>query len=227
MSKFQYINISKYSSMAKIPLYNMMGAAAGEIELSDAVFGVKVTPSVVHQVYTALTANLRGSWAHTKDRGDVRGGGKKPWRQKGTGRARHGSIRSPIWKGGGVTFGPLSTRNYKQKINKKMNQTAMRMCLSDRTAEGRMVAVEDFPREGKTKPMVALRAKLPGAGKSTLLIVAGQEGEVARAMRNIPKMSLVRAADVNVADVLEHQYLVGSKTALEFLASRLGKKAKA
>jgi large subunit ribosomal protein L4 len=213
--------------MAKIPLYNAAGKTAGELELSDAVFGVKVKPSVVHQVYTALTANLRAPWAHTKDRGDVSGGGKKPWKQKGTGRARHGSIRSPIWKGGGVTFGPLSTRNYKQKINKKMNQTAMRMCLSDRTVEGRMVAVEDFPADGKTKMVAALRDQLPGKGKSTLLIVGKESEQVGRAMRNIPKLSLARAADLNVVDVLEHQYLVATKDALALLEQRLAKKPKA
>ena len=102
--------------MAKISVYNQEGKTLESIEVLDAVFGVTPKTSVVHQVYVALLANLRRPWAHTKDRGDVSGGGKKPWKQKGTGRARHGSIRSPIWKGGGVTFGPLSVRNYKQKI---------------------------------------------------------------------------------------------------------------
>ena len=90
--------------MPQLPLYNLNGEKTGTLDVSDAVFGVKTKTSVVHQVYVALTANAREPWADTKDRGDVRGGGKKPWKQKGTGRARHGSIRSPIWKGGGVTF---------------------------------------------------------------------------------------------------------------------------
>ena len=99
----------------KLDLYNQAGQKSGSMELSDLVFGVKSKMAVIHQVYVALLANLREPWAHTKDKGDVRGGGKKPWKQKGTGRARHGSIRSPIWRGGGVTFGPLKIRNYKQK----------------------------------------------------------------------------------------------------------------
>ena len=105
--------------MLNAKVYNQTGKENGEVELTEAVFGVKPKVSVVHQVFVALRANAREPWADTKNKGEVRGGGRKPWKQKGTGRARHGSIRSPIWKGGGITFGPLSTRNYKQKINKR------------------------------------------------------------------------------------------------------------
>lgn len=118
--------------MATFPIYNVTGEKNGTIELSDRVFAVAPKMPLIHQVYEAIRANAREPWADTKDRGEVRGGGKKPWKQKGTGRARHGSTRSPIWRGGGITFGPLSIRNYKQKINQKMNQQAVRMCLSDK-----------------------------------------------------------------------------------------------
>ena len=207
--------------MATLPLYNQMGEATGSLEGSDAVFGVKPKTSVVHQVYVALTANLRLPWADTKDRGEVSGGGKKPWKQKGTGRARHGSIRSPIWKGGGVTFGPLSTRNYKQKINKKMNQTALRMCLSDRVAAKQLLAVEALPMDGKTKVMATLRAKLPGVGKTTVIVFTGDQKEIIRSVRNLPRVELKRAVDLNVIDVMDHQYLIATKEAIAALEKRL------
>ena len=128
----------------KTKVYNLEGKETKEMELSDAVFNVKVKPSVVHEVFVAQRNNTREPWADTKNRGEVSGGGKKPWPQKGTGRARHGSIRSPLWKGGGVTFGPLSTRNYKTKINKKTRRVALRMCLTDKLANGALWVVEDF-----------------------------------------------------------------------------------
>ena len=110
--------------MAKVAIYNDRGKENGSLELDDNIFGLKSKMAVIHQVYLALMANAREPWAHAIDKSEVSGGGKKPWKQKGTGRARHGSIRSPIWRGGGATFGPLNTRNYKQKINKKTKKTA-------------------------------------------------------------------------------------------------------
>lgn len=192
----------------------------------DSVFGVKPKTSVVHQVFVALMANLRRPWAHTKDRGDVRGGGKKPWKQKGTGRARHGSIRSPIWKGGGVTFGPLSVRNYKQKINKKMSQTALRMSLSDRVGDGKLLAVEEFPADGKTKTVVALHTSLPVHGARMLFLTVSTDEMIARAVRNITAIDIARAADVNVLDILHHPYIVATKSAVKALERRLAPVAK-
>lgn len=209
--------------MAKIPLYNSDGKETGVLEAHDAVFAAPVSVGLVHQVYTAMRANARLPWAHTKDRGDVSGGGKKPWRQKGTGRARHGSIRSPIWKGGGVTFGPLSTRNYKQKINKKMSQAALRMGLSARLSEARLVALEAFPQDGKTKAIAALRAAIVSQKKSTLLVTAEKDVPVKRAARNLPQVDVVRALDVSIADLLDHQYVLVSKNAVLSLEKRLMK----
>lgn len=207
--------------MSAITVYNLQGNKTGTMEVDASVFGVKVKPSVIHQVYIALMANLREPWAHTKDRGEVRGGGKKPWKQKGTGRARHGSIRSPLWKGGGVTFGPLKTRNYKQKINKKMNQAAMRMCLSDRAGEEKFMAIEALPVEGKTKIMAALRDKLPGSGKSTLLVADSINPLVSRAIQNLSSLDIARAQDINVAQILNHQYIIATKEAVHVLEKRL------
>jgi large subunit ribosomal protein L4 len=209
--------------MPKADLYNQEGKKSGSVELGDAIFGVKSKISVIHQVYVALMANAREPWAHTKDRSDVRGGGRKPWRQKGTGRARHGSIRSPIWRGGGVTFGPLKGRNYKQKINKKMNRQAVRMCLSDKVLEQKFIVLEDLTSDGKTKTMAKLRASLPGLGKTTLWLLPKKNDMLKRATRNIKKLDLQMASDVNVVDLLHHQYIFATKATVEVLEKRLKK----
>jgi large subunit ribosomal protein L4 len=128
----------------KTKMYNVLGKEVGDVELADNVFNVVVKPEVVHEVFVAQMNNQREPWADTKKRGEVSGGGKKPWQQKGTGRARHGSIRSPIWKGGGVTFGPLTERSYKTKINKKTRRLATAMCLSDKAQNQGLLVVDDF-----------------------------------------------------------------------------------
>lgn len=202
-------------------MYNAKGKKDGDIELNDAVFGVTPKQSVVHQVFVALMANQRQPWAHTKDKSEVRGGGRKPWRQKGTGRARHGSIRSPLWAGGGVTFGPLKTRNYKQKINKKMNKVAVRMCLTDKVNDEKFVVVGELPADGKTATAATLRAALPGQGKTTLVLTAEKNDQVLRAAENLDNFDVQIAQDVNVRDLLNHQYVIASKGAVEVLEKRL------
>src|SRR3989339_2000180 len=122
--------------MAKVKVYNQAGESKEEMELKDAIFSVPVKPAVVYQVFQALLANIREPWAHTKNKGEVRGGGKKPWKQKGTGRARHGSIRSPLWVGGGITFGPTSARNFSVKVNKKLKKKVLAMVLSAKYRAG-------------------------------------------------------------------------------------------
>ena len=131
-----------------VKIYNQKAEKVGDMKLSDKVFGVKANEALVHQAMVAQMSNERQVLAHTKDRSEVRGGGRKPWRQKGTGRARVGSIRSPIWKGGGVTFGPRSDRNFKKDINKKMKQKAMLMVLSDRVMSGNFVVLDRLEAEG-------------------------------------------------------------------------------
>ena len=176
--------------MAKVKLYNQEAKETGELELDDAVFGVRLKDEVVYQVYNAMMANAREPWAHTKNKSEVSGGGKKPWKQKGTGRARHGSNRSPLWVGGGVTFGPLKTRNYKQKIQKKMSRQAVRMCLSDKATEGKLIVLEDLQMTGKTKQMVELRKNLPGLGKTTLLLAENINDSLNLATRNIARLDM-------------------------------------
>ncbi|MCB9798349.1 50S ribosomal protein L4 [Candidatus Nomurabacteria bacterium] len=207
--------------MAKVTVYNAKGDKSNDIEIKDSVFAVEPNQTLVHQVYLALQANARQPWADTKDKSEVRGGGKKPWKQKGTGRARHGSIRSPIWKGGGVTFGPLSIRNYKQKINKKMNRKAVAICLSDKVQDQKFIVLENFGDSGKTKEFAALMEKLPRNGKSTIILTNENNENLFLASRNIPKVHLQRAQDVNVADLLHHQYVITTKEGIEVLENRL------
>src|SRR3989338_9189153 len=207
--------------MANVKLFSTTGSEKGMVDLAPAVFDVAPKIAVVHQVYLAHLANARESWADTKDRSQVSGGGKKPWKQKGTGRARHGSIRSPIWKGGGVTFGPLSARNYTQKINKKNNTLAVRMCLSDKCAEGKLAVVDVFPETGKTKNMNLLRAHLPGKSRSLLIVTDGKNEPVLRAAANMKKLAVIRASDVSVVDLLNHQFVVASEAAIRALEKRL------
>jgi len=209
--------------MAKVAIYNDRGKENGSLELDDNIFGLKSKMAVIHQVYLALMANAREPWAHAIDKSEVSGGGKKPWKQKGTGRARHGSIRSPIWRGGGATFGPLNTRNYKQKINKKTKKTAVKMCLSDKVQTSKFIVLENLVVDGKTKAMATLRAALPGLGKTTLLLASKNDEALKRAVNNIPKLDIQTASDVNVIDLLHHQYIITTKDGVKELENRLVK----
>ncbi len=200
----------------KVKVYNLEGKETGEMNLSDSIFGVKSKANVVHGVFTAQTNNQREPWADTKSKGEVRGGGKKPWAQKGTGRARHGSIRSPIWKGGGVTFGPLSIRNYKTKINKKTKRLALKMCLSDRAANNALVVFEDFNfAEPKTKLFANFLKVLPVKAKSFLLLTPGKNDTVLRMTKNLKSVKTVRAEDLSVMDLLSKSTVLISKAGVE------------
>jgi len=207
--------------MTKVIVYNQAGEKLADRTVSDEIFGVPLKNEVVHQVYVALRANARMPWANAKDRSEVRGGGKKPWKQKGTGRARHGSIRSPIWTGGGVTFGPLSARNYVQKINKKVKKLATRMTLSDRVKQERLYIVDQMDFQGKASVAARMRHALPGNGKSTLFLVEQHTPELTRAVRNVPQIDVVRAQDVNVVDIMHHQYIFATPEAVDVLEKRL------
>ena len=207
--------------MTQVTVYNKEGKEAKTMDLNEAVFAVPLKSNLVHQVYQAIRANLRSPWADTKDKGEVRGGGKKPWKQKGTGRARHGSIRSPIWKGGGVTFGPLTDRNYKQKINKKMNRSAVKMTLSEKVKASEILVLEDFIANGKTKDMAALRKALPGAGKTTLFLVPAMKAELLQSLKNLPHSDIKQAVDVNVMDLLHHKYIITNVESMGILEKRL------
>lgn len=196
------------------------------MNLDDKIFGVKIKPEVVHEVFVAQTNNSREPWADTKTRGEVRGGGKKPWQQKGTGRARHGSIRSPIWVGGGVTFGPLSTRNYKSKINKKTRRVALKMCLSDKAQSGALWVVENFIfTEPKTKIFSSFMKKIPVAQKSFLILTGEGDGQVYRMTKNLKKIEAIAARDASVVSVLNKQAIIASKSGIAELENVLSKKA--
>ncbi len=209
----------------KVKVYNLEGNQVGDLELSDDIFAVAIKPEVVHEVFIAQTANQRQPWADTKDRGEVRGGGKKPWAQKGTGRARHGSSRSPLWVGGGVTFGPLSIRNYKKNINKKVRRLALKMCLTDRVLNEGLFVIENFDfSESKTKVFSSFADKLPLKGNKHLLVVtAGKDEKVIRMTKNLAKISTVRAEDLNISDVLNKTNLLISQSAVKKLEENLKK----
>ncbi len=208
----------------KLKVYNLEGKEASELELSDAIFGVKIKPTVVHEVFVAQMNNTREPWAHTKNRGEVSGGGKKPWPQKGTGRARHGSIRSPIWKGGGVVFGPRNVRNYETKVNKQKRLIATRMCLSDKANHGAIWAVENFNfAQPKTKLFANFLKVLPAKQHSFIVLTDGKDETVLRMTKNIPLVLAQRAEDVSVIDLLNSQALIASVASLKKLEARLSK----
>lgn len=202
--------------MSKAKVYNLAGEVVGEQELNPSVFGVEINPLVVQQVLVAQQANKRRPWAHTKTRPEVRGGGRKPWRQKGTGNARHGSIRSPLWRGGGITFGPRKERNYTKHVNKKMKQSALRMVLSDRAASEQIVLVDSLELpEVKTKQVVQALEKLPRKGYKTLFVTTGTPKNLLLSSRNLQDVKTVAANSLNVQDLLNNQTIVIPVSALE------------
>lgn len=201
--------------MAEVKVYTWQGKDAGTMTVPDALFAVPVNPNVIHDVIVAQDANSRVVLAHTKDRSEVSGGGKKPWKQKGTGRARHGSSRSPIWVGGGVTHGPLAERNFSVKLNKKTKRSALAMVLSDKIQDGAFIAVEDFGfPESKTKFAAEMRKALPGAEGTALVVVSKDELAAKRAVRNLPKTAIINAQSLNVRDAAKYRTIVASKAAI-------------
>jgi large subunit ribosomal protein L4 len=198
-------------------LYDNSAKVAGKIDLPDRVFSATWKPDIVHQALIAQQNNVRKPVAHTKGRSEVRGGGKKPWKQKGTGRARHGSIRSPIWKGGGVTHGPSKERIFAVKINKKMKQAAIFSVLSKRLAEGELKIVNSFAvSEPKTKLVTKLIA--PFFEKANALIIpSGDNKSVYRASANIPKVKSLDAKSLNVYDLLCYKNILLEKEAIEII----------
>ena len=199
--------------MAEVDVRTSAGAAAGTVELDDAIFGIEPNVAVLHQVVTAQLAAARAGTQSTKTRAEVRGGGKKPWRQKGTGRARQGSSRSPQWTGGGVALGP-KPRSYRQKTPKKMVQLALRSALSDRAREGRVAVVEswDFD-EPKTRLAREALGELGWEGK-VLVVVGPHEEAVIKSFRNLPDVQLLLANELNAYDVLCNDWVVFTRATL-------------
>ena len=202
-------------------VYNLKGEKSGTVTLPGTVFGVAWNGDLVHQVVTAMQANARTPVAHTKNRGEVSGGGKKPWRQKGTGRARHGSIRSPIWIGGGVTHGPRKDKNYAQKINKKMRSKALYTALSQKMRDNEILFVDHlFLEEAKTKEakhVLGNLAKVKGfeplatkRNNSALIALDAANEDTVRGFRNLSSISTILAADLNPVRLLTYKYLIVS-----------------
>ncbi len=182
--------------------------------MSDAIFAVKPSPALVHEVIVAARANARHSIANTKTKGEVRGGGKKPWKQKGTGRARQGSTRSPQWVGGGITFGPRSERNFSLKVNKKAKRKALFMTLSDKLTNNAIVVLENIDTtKAKTKVAAATFTKLP-LGKTTLIVAPASNQSLMRMVRNLPNVKLVTANSLNLVDILAYRSVVFLKEAI-------------
>ncbi|MEK7624260.1 MAG: 50S ribosomal protein L4 [Patescibacteria group bacterium] len=200
----------------KTDLFNQKNEKTGTIDLPDAIFDVKWNPDLVHQALTVQMANRRKVLADTKDRGEVRGGGKKPWRQKGTGRARHGSIRSPLWKGGGVTFGPLKERNFSRKINKKMKQLAIFGIFSKKLNEQEIKIVDTLKLEDrKTKNLANLIKNFISPKESLLLIPAKENKNIYLAARNLAKAGALSPESLNVYDLLKYQKIILDQEAIE------------
>jgi len=198
----------------KQEIYNQKGEEIGKVELPSNIFGLEVNKDLIHQVVVAQMANARKIIAHTKDRSEKRGGGRKPWKQKGTGRARHGSIRSPIWKGGGVTFGPTKERVFVKKINRKMKQKALFMTLSSKIKDNEMILLDKLEmKEIKTKTMAAILNNLKNklkkdSTKSVLIVLPKTDINIIRANNNIAKTKTIRADSLNVLDILNYKYFL-------------------
>ncbi|HKL16876.1 MAG TPA: 50S ribosomal protein L4 [Patescibacteria group bacterium] len=203
--------------MSQVQVYNQKGEKLKKKNLSSDIFGVKIDPSVIHLVVTALQSNKRQVLAHTKTRSEKRGGGKKPWRQKGTGRARAGSSRSPIWIGGGITFGPRKNRNFKKKVNKKVKRKALFMALTDKVKAKKLILINKFNlSEAKTKIFYSILKNIIDIkskskkykNKKVLLGLPEKDLKIIRAAKNIAGLKIKPISDINVLDVLDTNYLV-------------------
>ena len=206
----------------KVKIYDAEGTVVGEQELNPKVFGVAPKPALIHEVVVAQQTNARESIAHTKTRGEVRGGGKKPWKQKHTGRARHGSTRSPLWIGGGVTFGPRNTRVWHKKVNKKAKYAALRMVLSSKVSADQLVVLDGFEvPEFKTKTIAAKLKKLPSTDRKTLIALPKVSDQAWKSVKNLPKVDISRTDSLNIIDLMRNTYLITTKEGISALTKAL------
>ncbi len=200
-------------------LYNQKGAEAGKIEIPEAVFGLPWNADLVHQVIVSMTSSMRHSIAHTKTRGEVSGGGKKPWQQKGTGRARHGSTRSPIWVGGGIAHGPRSEKNYDRKINKKAKTKALFTILSKKYRDGEILFVNSLsfttPKAKDAKATILSLAKIKGFEKlatkpknAAIFAIDKKYPELTKSFNNFGNIDIEEFRNINPVSILDHKYIV-------------------
>lgn len=210
-----------------LPVKDMAGKQVGEIEVSDVVFGAPVNNSLMHQALLRQLSNARLGTHDTKTRGEVAGGGRKPWRQKGTGRARQGSTRAPQWVGGGTVFGP-TPRKYTKALPKKMQRSALRSALSVKAANGQVVVVDQVAiDEPKTKTAVKMLSALGANEQSVLLVMAEKNVPVWRSVRNIPQVKSVQSGYLNIRDLLGHDLLLLTRDAVDSIELWLGADAPA
>ncbi len=209
--------------MAKIKVYNLKGGKVKEIELVPEIFEVEFRPDLINEVILSLRANRRYSYAHTKTRAEVKGGGKKPWSQKGTGRARHGSIRSPLWVGGGVTFGPRKEKDYTKKINTKTKRLALFSALSKKLKDNEIKIIDKFDlKEIKTKKafeiLKSLYKKDKKDKKLDLLVVLPKKNEIVRkSLQNLIKTKIILADSLNVEDLMIYRNILIEEPSIEVI----------
>ena len=226
----------KVAPAMEAKVYSMAGKEVSTMALPPELFGAPWRSDLVHQVATAMQANLRQNRAHTKDRSEVSGGGKKPWKQKGTGQARHGSSRSPLWRHGGVTFGPRAERDYSEKINRKMRVAALVAVLSRKAKDGEIILVDKFtfaaPKTSAAVESLAALAKGAGVAKlatkkknAALFALASYDANAIKSFRNLGNVQTEEARNLNVVDMLGNTYLVieSPETVFKALVSRTQK----
>ena len=205
----------------QVPVYNIEGDQVSEAELRDDIFAVTINQGLMHQALVRQLANARQGTHNSKTRGEVSGGGRKPWRQKGTGRARQGSIRAPHWRGGGTVFGP-TPRSYSQKMPRKMRRQALRSALSVKASESQVKLLDALEMsEPKTKEMLGVLQRL-GVDGSALILLPQRNEEVLRSVRNLPKVRTLVAQYLNVRDLLKYDYVLVPLASLEVIERILG-----
>lgn len=220
----------------KASTYNQKGEQTGTIELPESIFDMPWNDDLVHQVAVSLQANKRTPIAHTKNRGEVRGGGKKPWRQKGTGQARHGSIRSPLWRGGGITFGPRNEKKYNKKINKKMKAKALFTALSQKLKDNEIIFVDKFaftePKSKQAKEIIVNFSKIPGFDaleikkKNTAFFALGiKDKNIEKSFQNFGNILIDEARNLDLLNILTYKYLIISdpENVVKFLKDKAKK----
>ena len=211
-------------------LYNIKGEKKGTVNVPENIFGVPFNADLLHMVVTAMQANARTPVAHTKDRGEVRGGGKKPWQQKGTGRARHGSSRSPIWRGGGITHGPRNERNYVQKINRQARQKALLVALSRKWKDGEVIFIDSLemaaPKTSEAKKILSALSKaglnVTKKNNAALIALPERHSATVKSFANIGNVAVEEVRTLNPVNVLSSKYLIIANPEAAF--ETLGKK---
>lgn len=217
-------------------IYNKEGKETGKVDLPEKVFGARWNADLVHQVVTGMQANARQPWAHAHDRSEQRGGGRKPWRQKGTGRARHGSRRSPLWRGGGVTFGPRKEKDYSQKINKKMRALALYSALSRKFKEGEVLFVETLnfkkPKASDAKSVLDIFSGIKGfedirskKNNAALIAISENDANTKKSFANFGNVLVDETRNLNPVNILQYKYLIitSPKDSVKQLSARLEK----